>query len=1154
MWLMLFRVRVLGSKFRNRLAGEDRSRGMQALRESYSLRSIKLLKFLTRQSSQTEQIISNLEQLGKPQHGPQVTLTPADRVAHLLPLPLVSVISAVRSVLSATDTLTRRSPALKASPSLGDARKRILNSLATLVHQARVASAPTLVSGSVEAGRESAQMMGQAEAVLDHVTVFLDECAKAGVRVQAKSPELGRNDAFANGGQSNGLNLGLRAARSGLDMRGSARRPTLTVTTSSRNGQQQSIFSPDSAFPGGQDDENDPFARSQTITSSKELVMLLSGLQDTLLSSVAALIGHVHAHTRSAHGASYAQLVDLTRSTIERVREMLLVIEGALATEPSILPSHAERSMLAGCRERLYEATTALATAARVATGPAREGEGEEEEKANLLATSHAVLRSGTDAINAVKVCVAQLGNKSFSLFINDISAPSTVNHNEPESQPQHSGSALLAPEGGNRAGRRGANTISMLGRKATSLSCLKERFDGDGQLGGVGEEEAEDEDEDANMTINGLGVDTNGRKGSYASSIATTSDTVTSIQSNTPSPASVTQNPPAATVAGTERSPSRAASGGSSVMARQDSSRTSESAASSRSALSRSSTNDTSPRSSVSTAPDSRKWSAEHPPPAMPAFSPMFSTRPASVGLQSSTVSTSSAPESAGPSDDKWYLKRDYEDKEITFNQNGHVTGGTLRCLVERATLHDTTIDPAFLGAFLLTFRLFVTPMTLFQTLVDRFEMQPPIRSDRPALTEAELKVWQDSKLTPVRLRIYNFFKTWVEANWNAEADSEVIEPLLGFCRGSIAGAMPSAAQRLVDTVQKRVVAAASPSPDPAQAQAQAPVATPARPRVLNRMISSDRLKAGKMVPATADPYTHPLPGGQTPPAPVLGKSILAALKSANLGSVIEIDALELARQLTIKESRVYLAIKPSELLGHSRKGKGNGAPNVSQMSALSTKLTGWVSETILHETDAKKRAGLVKYFIKLSQQCLALNNYNALMAIICALNSSTISRLKKTWDGLAPKYRTILEQLKRATEHSRNYSEYRSKLRNAVPPALPFVGLFLTDLTFSFEGNPAERPSPTDSGLRLINFDRYQKMAKIIQEQQRFQVAYNLVEVHEIQAYLDKALAGLKHDRNGDSLWRQSLLVEPRSDGSGEAPPASASGGHGFDILPWR
>lgn len=96
--------------------------------------------------------------------------------------------------------------------------------------------------------------------------------------------------------------------------------------------------------------------------------------------------------------------------------------------------------------------------------------------------------------------------------------------------------------------------------------------------------------------------------------------------------------------------------------------------------------------------------------------------------------------------------------------------------------------------------------------------------------------------------------------------------------------------------------------------------------------------------------------------------------------------------------------------------------------------------------------------------------------MAVLCALNSSTISRLRRTWDGVSGKYRLILEQLRKCTEHTRNYAEYRSRIREALPPCLPFLGLYLTDITFCYEGNQAERASPLDSNLKLINFDRYQ------------------------------------------------------------------------------
>lgn len=42
---------------------------------------------------------------------------------------------------------------------------------------------------------------------------------------------------------------------------------------------------------------------------------------------------------------------------------------------------------------------------------------------------------------------------------------------------------------------------------------------------------------------------------------------------------------------------------------------------------------------------------------------------------------------------------------------------------------------------------------------------------------------------------------------------------------------------------------------------------------------------------------------------------------------------------------------------------------------------------------------------------------------------------------------------------------------------------GLYLTDLTFCREGNPSTRPSPTAPEKKLINFNKYHKLARIVQ-----------------------------------------------------------------------
>lgn len=42
----------------------------------------------------------------------------------------------------------------------------------------------------------------------------------------------------------------------------------------------------------------------------------------------------------------------------------------------------------------------------------------------------------------------------------------------------------------------------------------------------------------------------------------------------------------------------------------------------------------------------------------------------------------------------------------------------------------------------------------------------------------------------------------------------------------------------------------------------------------------------------------------------------------------------------------------------------------------------------------------------------------------------------------GLAQKSKIQLEALRKLADHARNYHEYRSRLRNTAPPAVPFLG----------------------------------------------------------------------------------------------------------------
>lgn len=431
----------------------------------------------------------------------------------------------------------------------------------------------------------------------------------------------------------------------------------------------------------------------------------------------------------------------------------------------------------------------------------------------------------------------------------------------------------------------------------------------------------------------------------------------------------------------------------------------------------------------------------------------------------------------------------------ELVYNKDGQISGGTLPALIERLTTHDSTPDATFVSTFYLTFRLFATPSDFAQALIDRFDY-----------------VGDSAKIAgPVRLRVYNVFKGWLESHWRNDCDSPALELILRFARGRLLLVLPTAGKRLAVLAEK--------------------VGTTNGPLV-PRLVSS----MGKTNTSIAQ-YVAP---DAPMPAPIITKSQLAVLKNWKQGgataSILDFDPLELARQFTIKESRIFCSILPEELLATEwMKKSGSMAVNVRAMSTLSTDLANLVADSILQLEDPKKRAAVIKQWVKIANKCLELANYDSLIAIICALNTSNIIRLERTWSAISSKTKALLEQLKGIVDVSRNYAVLRQRLRDHVPPCLPFVGTYLTDLTFVDVGNQTTRQLAGEGGEEskaVINFDKHMKTAKIISDLQRFQIPYRFVEIPELQTWIQDQLVRVRSSDHSDvlSYYRRSLVLEPR------------------------
>ncbi|GAA6010375.1 hypothetical protein JCM11491_006292 [Sporobolomyces phaffii] len=419
------------------------------------------------------------------------------------------------------------------------------------------------------------------------------------------------------------------------------------------------------------------------------------------------------------------------------------------------------------------------------------------------------------------------------------------------------------------------------------------------------------------------------------------------------------------------------------------------------------------------------------------------------------------------------WYLERDYGDDELSFTMENTIKGGTLRGLVIAATSHEGRVDSSYLSAFLMTYRTFCTGHELLDQLVERYLTPEP-----EGLEEQESKEWESQKLRPIRARVANLLKAWVREHMEHE---EMNLDLLRRIRDFATNTMLEKGQSLqiCKSVDERMQGVA--------------------PRTV-----------GNLAPG-------PLP------SPIIPRN----LKKIKF---LDIEPLELARQLTIMDGRLFQRITPQECLGKAwPKEFGSEAVNISAMIDMSNAITRWVTETILAQDDQKKRATIVKHFIAVAERCLSLNNFSTLIHIIAGLNSTPIHRLRRTWESVSQKAMVSLGVLNNIMRPDKNYKEYRDVLRKAAPPCVPFLGVYLTDWTFIGDGNPdmlREKP-------HQINFHKRQKASELILMIKLHQATtYNLSAVPPLATFLQEQLFPRNVDLANDDqrLYEVSLQREPR------------------------
>ncbi|XP_048346779.1 ral guanine nucleotide dissociation stimulator-like 2 [Sphaerodactylus townsendi] len=161
----------------------------------------------------------------------------------------------------------------------------------------------------------------------------------------------------------------------------------------------------------------------------------------------------------------------------------------------------------------------------------------------------------------------------------------------------------------------------------------------------------------------------------------------------------------------------------------------------------------------------------------------------------------------------------------------------------------------------------------------------------------------------------------------------------------------------------------------------------------------------------------------------------------------VLGLQADEVAAHLTAQDAELFLRLVPHECLGslwsqRAKKGHEGACPTVRATVAQFNRVANAVVASCLSDTGlrATQRARLLEKWIRVAEECFCLRNFSALYAVVSALQSTPLHRLKRTWEEISRDCVHLYGELSAICSEKDNYRQSRQLLfQEGCPSAEP-------------------------------------------------------------------------------------------------------------------
>ncbi|XP_050664764.1 ras-specific guanine nucleotide-releasing factor 1-like [Leptidea sinapis] len=267
---------------------------------------------------------------------------------------------------------------------------------------------------------------------------------------------------------------------------------------------------------------------------------------------------------------------------------------------------------------------------------------------------------------------------------------------------------------------------------------------------------------------------------------------------------------------------------------------------------------------------------------------------------------------------------------------------------------------------------------------------------------------------------------------------------------------------------------------------------------------------------------------------------------------SLETLSALEIAEQMTYLDYQIFSSIHSEEFLGQAwtKADKAERAPHILMMTAHFNHISSLVISEILkrvpcpgardlHERQEhalKCRVAAIEKWAAVADIARCLHNFNGVLQICAAISNTSIFRLKKTWEKVSKTSKQTLERLQNLTSSECRFRNLRDALHRCDPPCIPYLGMYLSDLSFIEEGTPNYTPE------KLLNFSKMRMIAHVIREIRNFQqTPYKIDHIPKVCDFLLEPSLAFSEETQYDL----SLEQEPRAArGSSSGLPPDKTG----------